>query len=142
MSDINNLVNEFNDVMIDFVENIATVCPQSIIADNLKYIRTIYKDIINNKNEDYPKECFITLFMKYVLPHQIEIRNGDDSYFLTDHCYKNIKNNDYMSKIFHFKDLWKSLKQENKDIVIDYMVILCDISQEYFNILDDCGAFD
>jgi len=150
---ISDLVDEFNSVMMDLVRNISVVCPTSIIADNISHIENIYTNICNGKTVDLsnvlnendaanistvPKNSLINLFMMHVLQYRNRIEAGDDTFFLGDECYKNI-NNSYMGKIFYFKDLWKSLKRENKDIVIEFMTYLCDIAQDYFNELDSNG---
>ena len=40
--------------------------------------------------------------------------------------------NDVLSKILEFKELWVKLTDENKDTVKDYMILLCSLAQNYF----------
>lgn len=130
-------VVDFNTVLLDLAVNVASVCPSSFIGRNIKDIeKTLKKDIYCDK--------FINVFIGKVLIYKPEIDQGDEKFFLTKISkVKNNKNSDdfhkdldgdesMLDKVFEFESIWHGLKQENKNLVIQYMQILCELAQNYF----------
>lgn len=131
-SGVNEIVTDFNNVLLDLVKNISSVCPNSIIGKN--------KDDIVSTIED-PKYFtkFVDIFVAKVLIYKKYIDAGDDKFFLNELDDKKIEeagaSND---QIFQFKTIWHKLKRKNKDMVIQYMQVLADLGQEYFIMIDNC----
>jgi len=124
--DVNNLVSDFNSTLLDFSKSLAVVSPNSIIGKNIKDIE---KAILYTES----KNKFIEIFIEKILIYKEKIDNKDESFFL-DKSYNNDLENDasLMSKVFEFKDIWQGLSEQNKNIIFQYMSILCQLSQQYF----------
>lgn len=138
MSDKQQLIDDFNSTLLDFVLNFSRVCPKSIIGKNANIIKGILKDPEN-------KQICIDIFTTNVLVFKPEIIRGDDDFFLTKEYDEDlsdfgISQNDFMSHVFEFKDIWKDLKDRNKHMVKEYMKILCMLADDYFILIDQNGA--
>jgi hypothetical protein len=127
------IIIDFNDTLLTFVENLASVCPNTLIADN----KTTIKNVLNKKEN---KRKSIDLFVAKVLIYKPMIDEGNEDFFLKksfDDDVKGVDGGDMISsKIFEFKDIWKNLNAENKSFVIQYMQVLCLLAQNYFVELD------
>lgn len=137
MSNINQTIDYFNDTLIDLATNIADICPNSIIGDNIKLIKGIIKDPSN-------KTKILDIFVLKVLPYKPQIDNGDEEFFLRksfDDDVSDLGDDSLSGKVFEFKNIWKGLKEENKQIVIQYMQILCTLAQDYFIYNDNRGLY-
>ena len=122
-------VVDFNSTLLTLAQNVASICPTSIIGSNIKDIEKQFK-----RKENFTK--FIDLFCIKVLQYKDAIDAGEESFFMekdysTDIRDQNIGLNDIIS----LKSVWKDFKKENKDIVILNMQILCDLAQIYFNFI-------
>lgn len=128
---IDEIINDFNLVLNELVVNLADVCPNSIIGKNIK-------DIKNVLNSSEYKTKFISIFVERVLQYKPEIDKGKDSFFLGKSYDNDLKGYEsYANNIFEFKNIWNELKQDNKNVVIQYMQILCDYAQQYFLLIDE-----
>jgi hypothetical protein len=122
-------VVDFNSTLLTLAQNVASICPTSIIGSNIKDIEKQFK-----RKENFTK--FIDLFCIKVLQYKDAIDAGEESFFMekdysTDIRDQNIGLNDIIS----LKSVWKDFKKENKDIVILNMQILCDLAQIYFTFI-------
>jgi hypothetical protein len=130
---MDQIIDDFNSTLLCMAENIANVCKNTIVGNNIDFIK---KTIKNSNN----RTIFIETFVTKILQYKNEIYNKNDSFFLNksyDDDFKNIEGGSkILNYIFEFKSIWKSLNPENKDIFIDYMKILCELSQEYFLMID------
>jgi hypothetical protein len=122
---IAKIVSEFNTVFFDFIKNIAQICPSSIIGRNMTEIEKAFRNMPK-------KNSFIDAFVAKVLPYKSQIDRGDEEFFLKKDYSNDLENASWGSKVFEFKNIWTKLKQENKEIVIQYMQGLCLLAQEYF----------
>ncbi len=128
----NNIFNDFNSLLLRLITNIKNICPRSIVGRNYSMIKYTITNIKDN-------ERFIGLFIRNVLKYKEFIDNENEKFF-TEKSYegdvnKN-KNINVMDQIFQLKDVWSILSKENKKIIFTYMQILCNMAQEYFDILD------
>lgn len=132
---MDNVVLEFNTNLMDLVTQISQLCPTSIIANNM--------DVFDQVVKTSPKKP-IEGFVLYVLKYKKRIDDGDESFFMTNSFTTDVadfkshntgEDGDIMKKIFEFKSIWKQLKRENKDIVIQYMQILCDLALTYLDMV-------
>jgi len=131
--EINQIVEDFNSTLLDLIENIADVCPDTIVADNKTTIKnTLFK--AENKRKA------IDTFVAKVLIYKPQIDSGNEDFFLNksyDNDLKGVEGGNALTgKIFEFKSIWKNLKRKNKDFVIQYMQILCLLAQNYFMMCD------
>lgn len=129
MVDIEQTVADFNSVLLDLCRNLAEVCPNSIIGQNIGFVEGA---LTTSKN----KTKFIDIFVNKVLQYKDKIDNGDEEFFLKKSYDDDIESdNTLMNKVFEFKSIWIDLKRENKELVIQYMQILCELSQNYFMVI-------
>jgi len=127
-SEILELITDFNNVLLSLSQNIACVCPTSVIGTNIKDIEKQIK-----RKENFNK--FIDLFCIKVLQYKSEIDSGNEDFFMNKD-YKNDlhdQNEDLLDHVLSMKTIWSQLKKGNKEIVIMNMQILCELSQQYFN---------
>ena len=117
------IIDDFNSTALTLAQSIAIVCPNSIIGRNISVINIALNNKIN-------KNKFIDIFTTKVLIYKKEIMSGDENYFL---------NKSYddtgveTSNIFEFKDIWTKLNDNNKKTIIQYMQILCLLSERYLS---------
>lgn len=129
-STIKEIVNDFNNMLLDLTKNIASVCPNSIIGKNKG-------DITNALNNPSYFTKFIDIFVSNVLIYKKYIDNGDDKFFMNELDDQEIEDTGASAdQIFKFKEIWQKLKQKNKDMVIQYMQILAELAQDYFVEID------
>lgn len=139
---LSQIIVDFNSTLLDFVNNIAAICPDSIIGANAK---DICKAIDKPANE----RKFIEVFVGCVLIYKPQIDAGDDNFFLNKSYDEDLQNgqatlnknfeinsksDNMINKVFEFKTIWGKLNRTNKDIVIQYMKLLCELAQQYFEI--------
>lgn len=123
MSELIKYQTEFNRCIIEFATNLSKVCPNSIIANNISYIKNIARE--------YPTKL-VEIFIVYVLKYKDKIDQGDDDFFMNN-SYSEVGNDqNTLSSIFEFKNTWKVLSIQNRNIVKQYMQYLCGIAQNYF----------
>lgn len=124
--DIEQIITDFNNSLLDLVLNIADICPNSILGINKK---SIEKEILKEEN----KRKFIDLFVTKILKYKPKIDIGDETFFMEKIYDEDLDGNMILlNKVFELKSIWKQLRRENKDIVIKYMQILCELAQNYF----------
>ncbi len=125
---MNNKIEEFNSVLSDLIRDIAYICPKSFLGQNEKFI-------LNFIEMAKIKKRFIEMFMTKILPYKDKINRKDESFFLAKSYSKdiNINNNEsFTGYIFKLKDVWHTLTKENRDVVWQYMGILCDMALEHY----------
>lgn len=129
---LDEIVNDFNNMLLSLIMNIATVCPNSIVGANVKDIE---KHIKSPKN----KVKFVDLFCVKVLQYKNEIDNGDENFFMTKDYKDDLKDSEgnLLNHVVSMKSIWKDLSKENKDIVISYMQMLCELSLQYYIIVSN-----
>lgn len=122
------IISEFNNMVIDLASQLATLCPTSIIANNMDVLAQLIRK--NNKS-------IIDIFVIYILKYKPQIDSGDDAFFMNNSFDSELDSHndgkDMIKKAFEFRTIWKQLKQENRDIVKQYMQILCQLSLEYIS---------
>ena len=125
---LNTIITDFNNILLTLVQNIATICPRSVLGTNIKDIEKQFK---NPKNFNK----FIDLFCIKILIHKDKIDTCNESFFLDDRNIKNSLNDQpsgILDQVMSMKSVWHELKQENKEIVFMNMQILCELCQQYF----------
>lgn len=129
MSEITQIVTDFNSTLLTLAKNVANICPSSIIGSNIKDIEKQFK-----RKDNFTK--FIDLFCIKVLQYKDQIDIGDESFFMNKDYSKDVDGADNvgLNDIISLKSVWKDFKKENKDIIILNMQILCDLAQLYFEL--------
>lgn len=118
-------VHNFNNMFIELVSQLSTICPTSIIANNSNILKQIIK-------KDQRK--VIDIFVHYVLKYKQQIDKGDESFFINNSYSGECGSDEGMvNKVFEFKELWKQLSPDNRNIVIQYMQFLCQIALNYID---------
>ena len=124
------IINDFNATLLSLAQNIAGICPTSIIGNNIKDI----EKQIKHKN-NFTK--FIDIFCIKVLQYKDQIDEGKESFFMekdyTNDFDEEDRTADTLNIVISLKSVWKDFKQENKNIVMINMQILCDLAQMYYN---------
>jgi len=120
-------ITDFNEVLLSMAQNLAEVCPNSIIGANIRDIEKSLKLRCN-----FTK--FIDLFCIKVLPYKAQIDSGDETYFLNKNYEDDVGQADSSSLngILSLKSVWRDLKPENKEIVMSSMQILCALALDYY----------
>jgi len=124
--EIEQIITDFCNLLIDLCRNIAEICPDSIVGANIKDVE---KAINNQQNKLKIMDGFVAKVLKY----KNEIDMGDENFFLSKSYDNDMEEHiSFINKIFEFKTIWGQLKRENKDLVIQYMQLLCELAQRYF----------
>lgn len=115
---INQIVVDFNNTLLTLLVNVANICPNSIVGNNLKEIQREFK-----KQSNFFK--FIDFFCLNILKY----KDNFEMFFNTN----NNNNTNKIEEILKLKSIWPQLTKENQNNVILYMNILCELSQIYFS---------
>jgi hypothetical protein len=119
------IIQDFNNMIIDLANQLTQLCPNSIIANNINNITDIIKR--------YPKKV-IDLFVIYVLKYKQQIDSGDENFFMNKTYDDDLKDHNHLiNKIFEFKNIWSQLNKQNRLVVQQYMQYLCQLALEYIN---------
>lgn len=124
------LQKRFNDISIAMVNHLALKFPASHFG--------VYKNTIKVFIEERPAEP-ISMFIKYIYANDTyrkKIKSGDDSFFMTQ-TYDEVVDKSMTTKIFEFKELWRSFDDNNKRLAKQTMSALIDRAELYLNILSD-----
>ena len=126
MSTLLECKNEFNKLVYDFSVQLAKVCPNSLISNNIKLVH----DVLSG----HPDKI-VGLFILYVLPDKEMIESDNEGYFM-EKTYKDVTGNEskLVSYVFEFKDIWKSLSVKNQNFVRQYMKAMCYYAMEYYKL--------
>ena len=127
MENIEEILKDFNSLLLDLIQNVADVCPNSVVGIHQK---PIVREITRPDN----KVKFVELFVARILQYKNQIDSGNDDFFLRK-SYDSDVEQDFMQQVFEFKSIWHEFKRENKDLVIQYMQLLCELAQKYFIIV-------
>ncbi len=129
MNNLEQTVKDFNELLLDLIYNIADVCPDSVVGIHRK---TIEREIKKPDN----KTKFIELFVGKILQYKERIDSGDETFFMHK-TYDHDISNDFIHQVFEFKTIWTKFKKENKELVVQYMQLLCELAQKYFTAIYD-----
>jgi hypothetical protein len=129
-NEVMQIINDFNATLLSLAQNVAGICPISIIGNNIKDI----EKQIKHKNN---LTKFVDIFCIKVLQYKDQIDAGKESFFM-DKDYSNDldaqdRTSDTLNIVLSLKSVWKDFKPENKQIIMLNMQILCDLAQIYYN---------
>lgn len=118
--------NNYSGVLATFISNIS---PSQSIPFKM-YKSEMDKLIREGSN------IMIDTFVLNALKYEEQIMNGDDNFFLGNN-YDDItkKDNNMIMQVFEFKKIWKIINDDNKNLIKQYMQLLCQISRTYFNLV-------
>jgi hypothetical protein len=128
-SEIDNLPK---DELIDlFNESLYQLLKQlnSIIKDeDLSYCYSVYNDVTKMN-----RILIIDQFNINVLEFYDKIKEKDVNFFLDEkNTTKKFEGSSVVGKIFKFKSLFEQLSKKQKDMLFEYLNILCYIGARYF----------
>jgi hypothetical protein len=124
MTEIQQLISDFNEESINFANQLTEVCPDSIISGNVGYLQQLIK-----KNPKY----IIDQFTLYVLKYKKQIDSEDNDFFLKNEFAKDSSDKkNVIGKMFELKDIWTKLSNDNKKGIFTIMQILCYYSEQYY----------
>lgn len=131
MASKQQLIKDFKDIFLGFIENVYLLCPNSILTNN----KSIINGIINNK-----PELIMNVYMSKVLVYKNEFEKDPEKFISTHNFEDDLDDNDkndikdYINQIFIFKNIWNGLTKQNKDIIIKYIKYLNTLSEKYINL--------
>lgn len=116
-------VEDFNNVALQFIDQLTLICPNSIITNNTD----LFKEIINKK-----KTTVIDQFALNLYDYKSQIDKCDEDFFLTND-FSDKTNNDktLIGLMLELKGIWKKLNTLNKQKIFEYLQVLCYYTQEY-----------
>lgn len=118
------IISNFNQYCEEFVAELVNITNDNDIRS--------YATILTTMNKTNSKKC-IEQFIIYVLPEKDKISKCDEKYFLENDYSNHIGNNEKtMMEALKLKSLWKTLDDENKECIFEYLNLLIQISEEYF----------
>lgn len=122
------IISDFNEILLSLALNISEVCPNTVIGAHIKDVEKFIKRKDNAKK-------FIELFCLKVLQYKDQIDAGNETFFLKKDYKNDLDDDDILSHVISMKNVWTQLKQENKQIVIMNMQMLCELAQQYYDIV-------
>lgn len=113
--------NKYVETLVNFI---------SKISDNplVSFYKPMIDQVIQKKSPKIIDLFTINIFMKY----GDRIMNNDEEYFLNGEFSDD---NNTITKIFELKKIWKYLSNQNKETIKSYMILLCQISKKYLDII-------
>ena len=125
-----SISGEFNSNLLTLMKEISLLFP-----NNTKI--PFYADMLKTKLIPVDPNKPIEQFIMYALPHKDKIYSGDEDFFV-NHDYKKESNSSSvdLSDILQFKEKWNILTRNNKDVIIQYMQLLCSYGEEYLKCLN------
>lgn len=122
------IINKFIIAFKSLIENVKLLCPRnSIINNNAGLIDSF---VSNNK------ELIIKIYCQKVLIYKNKFDENPEEFLLNHNFKEDLKDLDDVpiDQIFIFKNIWKQLSQDNKNILINYINGLNKLSLKYLNI--------
>ena len=116
--------NTYAGTLFSFLENIMQNA-------TLKLVRPIINQLINDNSSK-----IIDMFILSVFQYEEQILAGNDDFFLNQDFGEGKLDNSELMQVFEFKNIWKTLTEENRTNIKSYMQILCKISRKYFDLKD------
>jgi hypothetical protein len=116
--------NTYAGTLFAFLENIMQNA-------TLKLVRPIINQLINDNSNK-----IIDMFILSVFQYEEQILAGDDNFFLNQDFGNGKLDSSELMQVFEFKNIWKTLTEENRTNIKSYMQILCKIARRYFNLKD------
>jgi len=129
--DVDTIVDDFNNIAIDFINVLKSLCKNSMILDNTGIII----ESINNKTT---RTAVIDQFLIHVLRYKPQIDENDESFFMDESFQQSLGQKQGVGMIIgELKAIWNKLNDENRNRIFDYMKVLCFYSQNYFLLLEN-----
>jgi hypothetical protein len=121
------LINEFNEVFLELSCQLAGLFPNSIISNNLQNLKHVI---------GISKEKLMESFVIYVLPYKQQIDSGNQDFFINKSFDDLVNNSNDLIYVTELKKIWHLLDNTNKQVVQEYMKLLCSYALKYFNLID------
>jgi hypothetical protein len=120
---MDNTIEQFNTIAYQLLEQISDI----VDTPKVKMSKSVFKTVIE-KEVQKPIEQFII----HLLPHKEHIFLKNEQFFLN----YNISDNEqsYITDLIALKPLWERLSDENKTIIFNYLIQLCNASEYYFKL--------
>lgn len=110
---MNNIIKEFNDISIDFLNQTSSLMGSTYL----------YKfKLMTRINSIFA----IDLFIEKVLPFKNKIVEKDETFFLN----KNIDTDDYMDDVIGIKQIYHTLDYQSKENIWDIVLALVYLAEE------------
>lgn len=129
---LDEIVGDFHTLLFDLLQEFYKISPNSIVANNRDKVEKVL--ITYSKSSDPGKRYkIIDIFVLKVLIFKPEIDRGDDSFFLR-RTYEEEAEGDVfiMNVINEIKKVWSVMNSQNKENILQYLQLLCELAQNYF----------
>lgn len=122
------IINKFIIAFKSLIENVKLLCPRNSIINNNSGIIDAF--VSNNK------ELIIKIYCQKVLVYKTKFDENPEEFLLTHDFKDDLKdlNEVPIDQIFIFKNIWKQLSQDNKNILINYVNGLNKLALKYLDI--------
>ena len=118
-------IESFNKVAIDFIKQLAIICPNSVVTSN----SDVFEELLLNKKS---QTAVIDQFSLHLLDYKHQIDNNDEKFFVKNNFENETKGNETLINLMlQLKSIWMTLSATNKKRVFEYMQVLCYYSREY-----------
>ena len=119
------VITEFNTTFLDMLQQLSSICPIDIPISHYNFV----KNVINTT-----KNKIMDMYVLYVFPHRDKIEEGKDEFFLEENF---IEDDTILKKVLTYKNIWKKLTEQNKQIIIQFLTVLNIYASSYLKIKMD-----
>lgn len=135
----NELLPVFNDQLKEFLEQLQIISndltEKQLLTKRSKANIEFYKNMVE-KGLAINQEIVIETFGSFILTEQDFINhiiNKDDAFFMNHDYSGTTDDTNIQELIMIVKDVWQYISNENKDIIFEYLQILCQLTVAYAN---------
>jgi len=123
------ITNDFNATLIEYVNNMSKLFPNSLLSDNT--------DLVESMIKNYPNKI-IDQFMLYVLRYKPEIDESNVDFLLNHDFNKETYGDDsIIGYIFEAKTIWNQLTKDQQEGTFLTLQVLCYYAEQLFIIKYD-----
>lgn len=119
---------EFNSELMYLLDDLFKITKE-------KKFKKFYIIVKNSIDDEERKRKYIDQYVMNFLVYKNEIYNRNAKFFLDKEI--NTDNSSIISEMISLKGIFKSLKQDEQEIIIDHLIVLTKISETYLKSYTD-----
>jgi hypothetical protein len=130
------VVDDFNSILVDLLQQFYKISPNSIVTTNKDKVEKTLTGY--TENNDFKKrskiiEIFVVKILVYKPEIDVAIAKENFDQFLNKSYDAEADGDAFVLNIINeIKKLWPSINTHNKRTIMEYMQILCELAQTYF----------